>query len=448
MTQKKNAQAKVEPWKYDELEKAARKQGLDVADVIRTLVDDFVGNRGAHIKEELMLDIASISDNWAETGTDLASLKSVFDEEWERVYSGEFDDLPERLSDRDVHVVGQGTSHSIALYLATRLRDRGLSAWAYKADELLAAIDDAEGVVIPVSRSGSTESLLGAVKALRESGLEVVAHAPTGSELDAVADLTIPVPEVEEATSAYTTRGMLSQVIVLQHVFLRDARSVDDVLASLDPIDTFVDAHVEHNLTASLGSFDLKSSSPFRKVSGLLKDRQDLRLNPIFASTGWYAGQGHEYAHKVTEYLHRFTDYDGLDHVRDQYINILYNGKGYLVALLPPRGTAEYDRSMNYLFSDDASIENVLTLNEDPQPFRLIALTMNGRDNRLEQACAAKSTYGEASLIDLQSPGGLAGDLVMFVGAFLFAYAILSEAWGSDPRLRRDVPRSIDDIRQ
>ena len=450
---KKNAQAKIDPWKYDELEKAAQKEDMTVSEFLRTLINDAIGDQELNIKDDLIKDIATLSGEWPVSDNDFSSARSILNERWDDVFTDDVVSIWDKVTAvGHVYVIGQGTSYSVAKYLAHTLRRRNVNAQAYKAEEFLNKVNDENGILIAISRSGQTESIVGAAKDASGRGMPVVAQTESDSQLENIATHTIPLPKVSEATKAYTTRASFLQLVILQTIFStddivsKDDFSRENTLNRVNKIEKFIDNHVTFSFDKNetgLSKFRLASSSPFRTMSSELKNSQDLRLNPIFASLGRYQPQTHEFAHKITEFLHIFSDYDTLGHVRDHYVNILFNESGYLVTPVPPKDSDEYERCYDYLFNDRASVKNLLTSTR-PKPFRWITITTNKRNGRIEEACANFSRYEDASVIRLESSDNLTNDLIMFVASFLFTYSILSEAWGSDPEIRQNVPRTID----
>lgn len=445
MGEKKNAQTKISQEKYNQLKKAADKDGAEsISEFLRRLIYDAIGHQEDNIKKDLARDIATMSRGWAEYSTDYEGLGTILHNNWEYIFTGETNHIREKVEEaNEVHVIGQGTSYTLANYLANQLRNKGIKAQGYKAEEMLFNIVDYSGVLIAISRSGETESVFEVSDKAAAEGMYVIANTSKNSSLSDKADKIIPVPSIEEATKAYTTKAACIQMLVLQEIFLEGDVSQKNAMDRVGNIEDFLAKHFDTKEPEESGTnFRLSSDSPFRTVSKELIEKQDLRLNPIFATMGRYYPLAFEFAHKMSEYLHRFSDRDSLDHIRDHYMNILFNESGYLVLLVPPEDSQEYKRCRAYISGHNSSIDSLLKESKHPKPLRLISITMN-ENGRFEDIWKNRSQY-DNPLIALESFDRLSNDLIMFISSFLFTYAILSESWGSDPHIRHNVPRSLE----
>jgi glutamine---fructose-6-phosphate transaminase (isomerizing) len=105
--------------------------------------------------------------------------------------------LPSRAPKR-VLLIGMGSSHYAALTAAVHLRARGVDAVAELASTGLPAAPKAGTLVVGVSASGSTAETVEAIARHAGVATTVAVTNTPGSELEAAADVTLPLLSGEE----------------------------------------------------------------------------------------------------------------------------------------------------------------------------------------------------------------------------------------------------------
>ncbi len=159
----------------------------------------------SHTEREIM----SQPEVWSDT---LASCETS------RLREG-FDSSP-----RDVVVTGCGSTHYLALTVASLLRDAGVRAWAAPASELLPGaqtqvLDPSRTLMLAFSRSGTTtETVLAVEHFRRRGGLKVVAvTCHPESALGQAADVTWQAESATEQSVAQT-RSFSSMLLLGQAI--------------------------------------------------------------------------------------------------------------------------------------------------------------------------------------------------------------------------------------
>lgn len=432
----KVVQTRVDEEVERRLREKAKADDTSLADFVRGVLENVgsIDEPEVTIREQFRTDLRNLVRT---DGQELVD--AIQSDTWETISDPAWrTDVRETLEDATgVYVVGHGSSHSVARWLAGKLDDRTYVTVG-TTDRISQSGSIDGSVLVAISRSGETTSIVEQVASL-DDGVTTVALTRRGSTLDDLAEYTIPVPAIQESVEEYASRSLVAQVVSLQVALFDDESDLETLGEQLDAVDRFVDAQFEGE--------SLASGSPFKAAAEALEAEDDIRLAPIVSTVGRFYEWGYEAVLKHAEFLHANASVEDLGSIRDRLLNVLFSDDAYLLTMIPYREDESYRRCAHHLFTSEYAIEDLLKFNIDPTPLRLFAFTFNDDEtgdpqNFVERAVEERSLYGERAVVPLPShDDSFVDDLVLFAAIYLLTYAILERRWHQDRHLRRTIIR-------
>lgn len=354
-----------------------------------------------------------------------------------------------------VYVAAHGSSLSIARWLASRLRTKGIKARAAAAVRTANRPITADDAVVVVSRSGETDTLLTLADRVPE-GTSRIAVTQAGTSLTNVTDYTVYVPEINEHVEEYASRSLLAQVLSVLEFIFDELPDYSTLVRWSVALDAFVSAQFQSDRER------LREESSFAAVARTMENHGDLTADPILTGAGTDYTYGKEFQLKLTEFLHANATREHVSTLRDGLVNVLFREEAYLLTFLPPtweEGARNEWRS--HLLDGEESIRGLLEGTTTPgaaPELRLIVLGFDSPDAALPAAVQRESFYGEHGYIALDGPAfdvlGVSDssevpraflDLYAFTAVYTFVYAMLERRWRHDRDLQKTVINRVYD---
>lgn len=426
---------RFDPEQKELLERLADRRGESVSQIIREAVGRGLPSAGTDLLGSFAGDLRRITFS----SDDHPGVYDVLIEEsWGHVANEAFREQvrdPVLRTDGDVWVIGQGSSASVAAWLADRLTDESLSARAVPAGAITNRSVSAEDTIVAISHSGETDVLVNVART--HEATTTVSVTQPDTTLASVTDHVIPTPNVPERVSRYAVKTTIAQVALLQVVLLDGAPDKRTLRSRFDVLERVLDREFHR----TEGRLRLKPTEQISRTVDALQEAGDLDAAPVFASLSGQRAFGSELSLKFAEFLHRLGDTIHIAAVRDRVLNVLARNRGYLVSVVPAPGSpspTEWQEAIGAIRERLATQDG-----DDSVPLVAIMYSPGG----MTSVVGRHSRYGRRGVIQLNLPRRTRAirDLAGFTVVQLVTYGLLARVWNRDPDIRSHVIRSVYD---
>lgn len=454
MGRKEPVTIRIDEDKKKKLENLANQNQEGLSAYTRSIINSHLlsEDHDADVRRELRKDIKEIG---GQLEMEDSVVTSVINDAWDVIGDATFRDRVRKLvfeETNHVYIIGHGSSQSVAVWLAERLREQGISANADTSGGYLVAdtgTGDVGGslttdTVIVISRSGETDVVQKAINRLEAK--HILGVTKLGSSIAETADDVVPHPQPNEHLGPYATKSLIAAIVTLQVTLFDENPTMEDIERRFDA--------VKRLLKNEFGGDDsvtgLSQQSGFVQLAAELDAQDHLAADPIVPSMGWQAGVGTEIAQKLTELLFVHGDACDLAAVRDGVLNSVISGQGYFLTILPDAENEAYDIYDKLLFDHPEAIDTLLTDASQVGGSPIACLSFDA-DAKIERKIRNRSAYGDAAVVELSIPMStyvndpFTRELLGFVGGLLFTFALLCRRWPQDDQFKTHVIEDVYD---